>query len=72
VSDDELLLRLAVDKESVDVMRAAGPPEAFHEEQSPLLRLIEMLNRSKSCRQVRIHKEGLSIILARGAAPVVA
>jgi oxaloacetate decarboxylase alpha subunit len=63
VSDDELLLRLSTDKESVDSLRAAGPP--VNGEPSPLLRLVEQLNRSKGCRQIRIQKEGLSITLRR-------
>ena len=69
VSDDDLLLRFAIDKESVDVMRAAGPPKPYRAEQSTLLGLIETLNRSRSCRQMRVRKQGLSITLARNAAP---
>lgn len=67
VSDDELLLRLAVDKESVDAMRVAGLLNPYHDERFSLLRLIETLNKSKSCSQISIHKEGLSISLSRTA-----
>jgi len=72
VSDDELLLRLATDKESVDLLRAtvsprAGSPKYVNGAQFPLLSLIETLDRTKSCRHVRIQKEGLSITLARNA-----
>jgi oxaloacetate decarboxylase alpha subunit len=69
VSDDELLLRFAIDKESVDVMRAAGPAGTCHAEQSTMLGLVETLNRSRSCRQVRVRKQGLAITLARQAHP---
>lgn len=65
VSDDELLLRLSTDKESVDSLRAAGPSKSLNGEPSALLRLVEQLNRSKGCRQIRIQKEGLSITLHR-------
>lgn len=69
VSDDELLLRFTIDKESVDVMRAAGPFRPYRAEQSTLQGLIETLNRSTSCRQVRVRKAGLSVTLARNPAP---
>src|ERR1035437_9082449 len=65
VSDDELLLRLSADKESVDSLRAAGPSKPLNGEPSALLRLVEQLNRSKGCRQIRIQKEGLSVTLHR-------
>jgi oxaloacetate decarboxylase alpha subunit len=68
VSDDELLLRLSTDKESVDSLRAAGPSKPLNGEPSALLRLVEQLNRSKGCRQIRIQKEGLSITLHRSEA----
>jgi oxaloacetate decarboxylase alpha subunit len=68
VSDDELLLRLATDKESVDLLRAMGPRKYVNGAQFPLLSLIETLDRTKSCRHVRIQKEGLSITLGRNAA----
>ncbi len=70
VSDDELLLRLSTDKQSVDSLRAAGPASVLNGEPSPLARLVEQLNRSKSCRQIRIRKERLSITLNRGEARV--
>lgn len=66
VSDDELLLRIATDKASVDELRAADRTCAsFDGQQSSLLRLIDRLNASKSCSQVHIQKQGLSITLAR-------
>jgi oxaloacetate decarboxylase (Na+ extruding) subunit alpha len=66
VSDDELLLRLSTDKESVDRLRASGPAPAAAEP-TPLLQLIERLDRSPSCQQIHIAKPGLSITLGRSS-----
>lgn len=67
ISDDEMLLRLAVDKESIAAMRAAGPRRTYDGGPEPLISLIERLDKSTSCRTVHIETEGLSLTLGRGA-----
>jgi oxaloacetate decarboxylase (Na+ extruding) subunit alpha len=64
ISDDELLLRIATDKESVNRMRAAGPPEHYPTQDS-LVTLIERLSASSSCAYLGIQKQGYSLILSR-------
>jgi oxaloacetate decarboxylase alpha subunit len=65
VSDDELLLRIAADAESVAAMRAAPPGRRYDGEGEPLVSLIERLSAYKSCRQVTIRRPGLSLTLGR-------
>jgi len=65
VSDDELLLRIAADAESVAAMRAAPPGPTYDGQGEPLVALIERLSAHSSCRQVQIRRPGLSLTLGR-------
>jgi oxaloacetate decarboxylase alpha subunit len=67
ISDDELLLRISTDKESVEKMRATGPGKSY-DGQDTLVALIERLSASNSCTQVRIQKQGYSLTLSRKSA----
>lgn len=67
VTDDELLLRIATDKESVAAMRAASPGRTYTSGSEPLVALIERLSAYKTCTQIRIQKKGASITLGRNA-----
>lgn len=65
VSDDELLLRIATDKDSVAAMRAAPPGRLYGGSAEPLVALVERLSGYKSIRRVSIQKKGLSVTLGR-------
>lgn len=65
VSDDELLMRIATDADSVAIMRAAPPGRRYDIEGEPLVSLIERLSAHNSCRQVQIRRPGLSLTLGR-------
>jgi oxaloacetate decarboxylase alpha subunit len=64
VSDDEMLLRIANDKKSVDAMRAA-PASSSYGAPDALIELIERLGAYKGYRQMRLEKNGLSMIIGR-------
>ena len=68
LSDDELLLRISSDKESVDLMRAAGPRNGYDRQSEPLVALVERLSAYKSCTQVRVQKDGMSLTIGRRGA----
>lgn len=65
VSDDEMLLRIATDKESVEAMRAAPPRSAGGEAS---IELIAGLAAYKTFSQIRIEKKGLVMTLGRNGA----
>ncbi|MCK9908802.1 hypothetical protein MXD81_06660 [Microbacteriaceae bacterium K1510] len=67
VSDEELLLRIATDKDSVAAMRAAPAGRTYDGQAEPLVALIERLSNYKSVTQVHVRKNGVSITLGRGA-----
>jgi oxaloacetate decarboxylase (Na+ extruding) subunit alpha len=58
VSDDDLVLRIAVDKESVEAMHAARTSD-------PLTELISRLGAFKAPTQVTIRKAGVSMTIGR-------
>jgi len=62
VSDDELLLRIAADKESVDAMRKAATVES-DEAAAPLIDLIKRLGAINTSTQVTIRTAGLSMTI---------
>ena len=67
VSDDDLLLRYFTGKDEVDAMRTAGPARP-RGGASPLMSLIEELNKSTSCNHIQLQKGGMSLTLGKGTA----
>lgn len=65
VSDDELLLRVSTDRDSVAAMRAAAPPRTYDRPES-LEDLIGRLSTSTRSRYVRIARPGFDLMLEGG------
>ncbi|MFQ5852043.1 MAG: hypothetical protein ACE5JU_15840, partial [Candidatus Binatia bacterium] len=63
ISDDELLLRYFTGEDDVAAMRAAGSPKEYVSARHPLVTLIEELTKRTDCRQIRVQKPRLSLIL---------
>jgi oxaloacetate decarboxylase (Na+ extruding) subunit alpha len=66
VSDDELLLRIASDKDSIEAMRRAGPSKTYGHTTSPLIDLINRMGAFSANTSLSIHTAGLSMTLGRG------
>jgi len=66
VSDDELLLRIATDKDSVAAMREASPGRTYDGQSESLVALVDRLGSYKTIKQVYVQKGALSIAISRG------
>lgn len=69
VSDDELLLRITADKESVESMREATPFKSHDEPSAPLIELINRLGAFNASTQLTIRTSRLSMTISRNATP---
>ena len=65
VSDEELLLRVYAGPDAVDALLNGGAPKAQLDAKRSLLQLIEQLTKKKSCNQVYLRRNGLSLTLGK-------
>ena len=65
VSDDELLLRIAADKDLIEAMRKARPFNSHDGLSGPLMELIDRLGALNAPLQLTIRTSGLSMTIGR-------
>lgn len=65
VSDEELVLRVFADEDSINAMYKAGPPKEYLRATNPLINLLEELTKRKDCSQIYVQKPGFSLTLAK-------
>lgn len=66
VSDDEMLLRMSTDKDSVDTMRKAGPQKTYGRAADPLIELVNRMGAFSAHTHLSIKTAGLSMTIGRG------
>jgi oxaloacetate decarboxylase alpha subunit len=66
VSEEELLLRWLLNKEDIDVMRAAGPAKPYVTTRHPLVKLMAELTQRADCNLIHVSKPGFALKLERG------
>jgi oxaloacetate decarboxylase (Na+ extruding) subunit alpha len=66
VSEEELLLRWLLNKEDIEVMRAAGPAKPYVTTRHPLVKLMAELTQHADCNLIHVSKPGFALKLERG------
>ena len=63
LTDEELILRVYVDEEAVNIARNAPPPPPYLSSQQPLVQLVQNLTQVKGLGYISIKKEYFSLVL---------
>jgi hypothetical protein len=63
LTDEELLLRVYVDEEAVNIAKQAPPPQPYLSSLEPLVQLVQKLTQVKGLSYISIQKGDFSLIL---------
>jgi oxaloacetate decarboxylase alpha subunit len=69
LTDEELILRVYIDEEAVNIARQAPPPQPYLSSQQPLMHLLKKLNQVKDLSFISIQKGDFSLTLSDSKAP---
>jgi len=69
LTDEELILRVYVDEEAVNIARKAPPPQPYLSSQQPLVQLVQNLTQVKGLGYISIQKGDCALVLNDSRAP---